>query len=234
MAFIRLGLAGTKCGSSKPRHRLCAETCLPPTYWATDARSVREVATFKSARAGAVASSPSVTSDSCRISDFMDSSYVVCDEFSIRVSRVVPDRVTHLDHEPVVTGFGPAAGVRLGMAVLEPHEREFRGRPGDVGGNPIDLAGNRIARAVDQEVREALARLLAANTHPPDLRQPVLERRIAAVLLAGVRPAGGRALLEVFALEDPAAPVRVLRRHVADRHVRALAPMPVAICPQSP
>ena len=51
MDFIRLGLAGTKCGSWYPLQRLLADTCLPPTNWATEARSLNDVATFRSASA---------------------------------------------------------------------------------------------------------------------------------------------------------------------------------------
>src|SRR5207247_10517671 len=116
---------------------------------------------------------------------------------SIGVGWVISDRVAHLDHEPVVRGMG---AIGLGVAVLEPNERELRGRPRDVRGAPVHLAANRSARVVDQEIREAVAGLLAANADPPNLRQAILERRVTAVLLPGVGPAAGRALLEVFAL----------------------------------
>src|SRR5580765_2982051 len=98
MDFIKLGLAGTKCGSSNPRQRLCAVTCFPPTNWATEARSVNDVATFKSANAGAAASTPSSDISRLRISDFMESSKVLRDVAarSVRMGRVVPDRVAHL------------------------------------------------------------------------------------------------------------------------------------------
>src|SRR2546425_13342083 len=91
--------------------------------------------------------------------------------FSIRMSRVIADRVAHLNHESVVGRVD--ADVGLGMAVLESHEREFRGRPRDVGGSPSHLAGDWIARVVDHKVREAMAGFLAANAHPPDLRKAI-------------------------------------------------------------
>src|SRR6266545_7431901 len=90
MAFIRLGLAGTKCGSSYPLQRLCADTCFPPTNWATEARSVNDVATFRSADAGAVASRPSINTDMHRITVFMESSqvlYLICSHVPPCTSR---------------------------------------------------------------------------------------------------------------------------------------------------
>src|SRR6266571_3839123 len=240
IAFIRLGLAGTKCGSSNPRQRLWADTCFPPTNWATEARSVNDVATLRSACADAVASRPNINANMQRISDFMESSrvmYFTCSclsqctsrRFSVGVSRVVTDRVAQLKQDPVVGRVD--AAVRLAVAVLESHKRELRGRPRDVGGAPGHLAGNLSARFVDQEVREAVAGLLAADACPPDLRQAILERRVPAVLLPVVGPVHGRALLDVFTLQNPPAPVRVLRRHVADREVRAHGGVPVVVAP---
>ena len=74
IAFIRLGLAGTKCGSSYPRQRLWAVTCFPPTNWATEARSVNDVATLRSAHAVVANSGPTANANTYGISDFMKSS----------------------------------------------------------------------------------------------------------------------------------------------------------------
>src|SRR5690349_3457639 len=129
MAFIRLGLAGTKCGSSSPRHRLTAVTCLPPTNWATEARSVSDVATLRSAWAGAAASAISASTSAKRNGMFIVAS-LESRRGSVRMGRVVADRVAHLQRDPVVGRVD--AGVGRGVAVLEAEERELRGRPGDV------------------------------------------------------------------------------------------------------
>src|ERR1051326_3854433 len=180
MDFIRLGFAGTKCGSSYPRQRLWAVTCFPPTNWATEARSVNDVATFRSANAGAAASRPSTVTTVQRVSDFMNSLRVFSTfgctvhrtravVISVRMGRVMTDRVAHLDHEAIVVRPDSMAAVRLGVAVLESHERELWRHPGDVGRDPVYLAGNRGARTVDQEIREAVTGLLGADARPPDL-----------------------------------------------------------------
>src|SRR5437867_7512141 len=129
---------------------------------------------------------------------------------SVRVGRVVTDRIAHLNHEAVVRRIDPSSVVRLGVAVFESNERELRGHPLDVGVAPRHLAWNRISRGVDEKVREALAVLLAADACPPDLRKTILERRIPAVLFPVVGPPGPRTLLDVFALQNPSAPVRIL------------------------
>src|SRR5436190_11658088 len=49
-----------------------------------------------------------------------------------------------------------------------------------------------------------------------------MERPGAADPAAAPVAAGGRALLEVLALQDPTAPVRIARRHVAERQVPAV------------
>src|SRR5438046_3015492 len=118
MDFIRLGFAGTKWGSSNPLHKLCAVTCFPPTNWATEARSVNDVATFRSANAGASASRPSTVTTVHRTSDFMKFLRVLSSigctircarslEVSVRMGRVMTDRVAHLDHESVVVRLDP-------------------------------------------------------------------------------------------------------------------------------
>src|SRR5258708_37828984 len=131
MDFIRLGFAGTKCGSSYPLQRLWAVTCFPPTNWATEARSVNDVATFRSASAGAAANRPSTAITMHRSSDFMKFlrvlSTIGCTirrarvvVVSVRMGRVVTDRVAHLDHEPVDVRLDHFATFRLGVPVLEP------------------------------------------------------------------------------------------------------------------
>src|SRR6185437_12015989 len=144
-------------------------TCFPPTSCATEARSVKDVATFKSANAGAAASKRTSIANIERVRDFMKSS-------SIRMGRVVPDRVAHLDRDPIIGRVD--AGVGLGMAVLESNEGELRGHPRDVGGSPVHLRRHGISGVVDHEVREALAGLLPADARPPDLREAVLEGRV--------------------------------------------------------
>src|ERR1051326_4400072 len=136
MDFIRLGFAGTKCGSSYPRQRLWAVTCFPPTNWATEAGSVNDVGTFTAADAGAEAGSPSSATTGLRVSDFMNSLRVFSPfgcpvhrtravVISVRMGRVMTDRVAHLDHEAIVVRPDSMAAVRLGVAVLESHEREL-------------------------------------------------------------------------------------------------------------
>src|SRR5436309_4704 len=184
------------------------------------------------------ASAPSPKASANRISDFMNASRMQrfispafsgsgTDTFSVRMGRVITDRVAHLDHEPVVGRVDTC--VRFGMAVLESHERELRGRPPDVHGPSVHLAGDRSARVIDQEVGEALARLLAPNADPPDLRQAILEGRVPAVLLPRVGSTGPRALLQVLALQDPPVLVRTPRGHVPDGHVGAVGGMPVLV-----
>src|SRR2546427_2484141 len=104
------------------------------------------------------------------------------------MSGVVTDRVAHLNHEAVVRRIDSSSVVRLGVAVFESYERELRGHPLDVGVTPGHLARNRIARVVDQKVREAVAGLLPADARPPDLGKAILERRISAVLFLVVGP----------------------------------------------
>src|SRR5215471_9690223 len=131
MAFMRLGFAGTKCGSSYPRHRLCAVTCLPPTNCATDARSVSDVATFRSASAGAAVTPPSPSAIAITIKDFMEPPlWNAAFDCSVRMGRVISDRVAELHQDPVVSGVD--AGTSLGVAVLEPDERELRRCPREV------------------------------------------------------------------------------------------------------
>src|SRR5215510_5669275 len=143
--------------------------------WAMEARSVNEVATFRSANAGTDADNATPSTSTHRISNFIESSKMMasCSHVarwsppSVRMSRVKTDRVAHLDHDPVVGGV--SAGVCLGVAVLQPHERELRRLPCDVGGRSIHVAGDRSAGVVDEKVGEALARSLASNADPPDL-----------------------------------------------------------------
>src|SRR5215831_1100754 len=112
MAFMRLGFAGTKCGSSYPRQRLCAVTCLPPTNWATDARSVSEVATFRSARAGAAIPTPSPRATAITIHDFMEPPlWNAAWNVSVGMGGVVSDRVAQLEQDPVVGGVHAGAGL---------------------------------------------------------------------------------------------------------------------------
>src|SRR4051812_21072843 len=127
-------------------------TCLPPTNCATEARSVSDVATFRSANAGvAPVASTAIDRYRNRIKDFIATSWKFR---SIGMGGVISDRVAHLDHDSIVGRMN--SGVRLGVAVLEPHERELRGHPGDVGGASRDAGRDEKPRVVDHEIREAL------------------------------------------------------------------------------
>src|SRR5262249_27509760 len=155
MDFIRLGLAGTKCGSVNPGQRLCAVTCLPPTYCATEARSVSEGATLRSASAGLRASPASAAAIRSRTGTFMGSSrtFVLIREL-VGMSRVIADGVADLSEDAVVVAVNPGVGV--GVAVFEPHERELRRVPGHVCRDARHLGGERGAELVHHEVGKAV------------------------------------------------------------------------------
>src|SRR5262249_10655804 len=99
-----------------------------------------------------------------------------------------PDLADDFDHDPAVRSLD--APICFGVAVLEAKEQELGSEPREVPGARIHVAGNRSSRVVHEKVRKALAGLFDADARPPDLRQPILERGVAAVLLSGVRTGG--------------------------------------------
>src|SRR5262249_11908458 len=154
-----------------------------PTNCATEARSLNEVATLRSARAGIASDAANAISAVMRVSWCMDclreskARRAGGSTESIGVSGVVADRVAHLHAHAVVAGMDPRVGLRV--AVLEPDERDLAGGPPQIDRSARHRGRHRIAGRVDDEVGEAPARLLAAHADPPGLRQPVLERGVA-------------------------------------------------------